>query len=186
MGYSMDQILTIASLIQREGSNPDEVANIAAVIYNRLNAGMQLEMDATITYIESDVIPYFSGDIDPSGPYITPISVRPCPPALSAIRGFPPLRPPYIRRMCLIFTSATMPAVTIITPLPTRSTSKTCKRPGSAERDPESVRGPSHSAAFPAGRTLVSPSHAPKKGDALSMAIRNGARPIIRPTAFPA
>ena len=61
----MDQILTIASLIQREGSNPDEVANIAAVIYNRLNAGMQLEMDATITYIESDVIPYFSGDIDP-------------------------------------------------------------------------------------------------------------------------
>lgn len=65
MGYSMDQILTIASLIQREGSNPDEVANIAAVIYNRLNAGMQLEMDATITYIESDVIPYFSGDIDP-------------------------------------------------------------------------------------------------------------------------
>ena len=34
----MDQILTIASLIQREGSNPDEVANIAAVIYNRLNA----------------------------------------------------------------------------------------------------------------------------------------------------
>ncbi|RGQ37990.1 hypothetical protein DWY99_10245 [[Clostridium] leptum] len=26
MGYSMDQILTIASLIQREGSNPDEVA----------------------------------------------------------------------------------------------------------------------------------------------------------------
>lgn len=35
------------------------------MIYNRLSAGMQLEMDATITYIESDVIPYFSGDIDP-------------------------------------------------------------------------------------------------------------------------
>ena len=65
MGYTMDQILTVASLIQREGSHPDEVSNIAAVIYNRLNAGMQLEMDATITYIESDVIPYFSGDIDP-------------------------------------------------------------------------------------------------------------------------
>lgn len=95
MGYSMDQILTIASLIQREGSNPDEVANIAAVIYNRLNAGMQLEMDATITYIESDVIPYFSGDIDPF-----------------------------------------------------RALYNTYKCP-----------------ALPAGRTLVSPSHAPKKGD---------------------
>ena len=117
----------------------------------------------------------------PSGPYITPISVRPCPPALSAIRGFPPLRPPYIRRMCLIFTSATTPAVTIITPLPTRSTSKTCKRPGSAERDPESVRGPSHSAAFPAGRTLVSPSHASKMGWRYRWPYANGARPIIRP-----
>lgn len=65
MGYTMDQILTVASLVQREGSNPNEVANIAAVIYNRLNAGMKLEMDATITYIEDDVIPYFTGDIDP-------------------------------------------------------------------------------------------------------------------------
>ena len=65
MGYTMDQVLTVASLIQREGSNPNEVANIAAVIYNRLDAGMKLEMDATITYIEDDVIPYFTGDIDP-------------------------------------------------------------------------------------------------------------------------
>lgn len=65
MGYTIDQVLTVASLVQREGSNPNEVANIAAVIYNRLDAGMKLEMDATITYIEDDVIPYFTGDIDP-------------------------------------------------------------------------------------------------------------------------
>lgn len=64
MGYSMDQILTVASIIEKEGANPNEVRKIAAVIYNRLKAGMQLQMDSGIYYIERNVKPYISGDVN--------------------------------------------------------------------------------------------------------------------------
>lgn len=62
MGYSVDQILTVASIIEKEGSNPAQVSTVASVIYNRLAAKMPLQMDAGITYIESRVKPYISGD----------------------------------------------------------------------------------------------------------------------------
>lgn len=64
MGYSMDQILTVASIIEKEGANPNEVRKIAAVIYNRLEAGKQLQMDSGIYYIECSVKPYISGDVN--------------------------------------------------------------------------------------------------------------------------
>lgn len=64
MGYSMDQILTVASIIEKEGANPNEVRKIAAVIYNRLEAGKQLQMDSGIYYIERSVKPYTSGDVN--------------------------------------------------------------------------------------------------------------------------
>ena len=51
LGYSLREIVTIASLIEREAANDDERAIIASVIYNRLNAGRKLEIDATIQYI---------------------------------------------------------------------------------------------------------------------------------------
>lgn len=39
LGYSMNEILTMASIIQMEsGQNTDEMANVAAVFYNRLNS----------------------------------------------------------------------------------------------------------------------------------------------------
>ena len=64
LGYSMDEILTVASIIEKEGSNAAEVSKIAAVIYNRLEAGMKLQMDSGIYYIEDKVKPYLSGDIN--------------------------------------------------------------------------------------------------------------------------
>ena len=64
MGYSMDQILTVASIIEKEGANPNEVRKIAAVIYNRLEEGKQLQMDSGIYYIERSVKPYISGDVN--------------------------------------------------------------------------------------------------------------------------
>lgn len=64
LGYSMDEILTVASIIEKEGANANEVAKIAAVIYNRLEAGMKLQMDSSIYYIERHVKPYISGDIN--------------------------------------------------------------------------------------------------------------------------
>lgn len=64
LGYSMDEVLTVASIIEKEGAKSSEVAKIAAVIYNRLEAGMKLQMDSTIYYIERNVKPYLSGDIN--------------------------------------------------------------------------------------------------------------------------
>ena len=64
LGYSIDEILTVASIIEKEGANSNEVAKIAAVIYNRLEAGMKLQMDSSIYYIERHVKPYISGDIN--------------------------------------------------------------------------------------------------------------------------
>src|SRR5690606_17200888 len=44
------RVLTIASIVQREAGTSDDFAKVAAVIYNRLEAGMRLEMDSTAQY----------------------------------------------------------------------------------------------------------------------------------------
>ncbi len=64
LGYTMDEVLTVASIVEKEGGKSSEVAKIAAVIYNRLEAGMKLQMDSTIYYIERHVKPYLTGDIN--------------------------------------------------------------------------------------------------------------------------
>ncbi|MDQ4063110.1 MAG: endolytic transglycosylase MltG [Actinomycetota bacterium] len=45
------KLITIASLIEKESANPEERPIIASVIYNRLQAGMPLQVDASILYI---------------------------------------------------------------------------------------------------------------------------------------
>ncbi|HEX2098567.1 MAG TPA: endolytic transglycosylase MltG [Rubrobacteraceae bacterium] len=44
------QILTVASLVERESANPEERPLVASVIYNRIRAKMPLQVDATIQY----------------------------------------------------------------------------------------------------------------------------------------
>ncbi len=44
------RILTIASVIQKEAANNEEMPLVASVIYNRLNMGMALQMDGTLNY----------------------------------------------------------------------------------------------------------------------------------------
>jgi UPF0755 protein len=44
------QLLTVASMIEREAQVPSDRAKVAAVIYNRLRQGMPLGIDATILY----------------------------------------------------------------------------------------------------------------------------------------
>jgi UPF0755 protein len=50
LGVTPYQLLTIASMIEREAEVPGDRAKIAAVIYNRLKAGMPLGIDASIYY----------------------------------------------------------------------------------------------------------------------------------------
>lgn len=54
LGLTEYEILTVASLIEREAANPDERRVIASVIYNRLQRDMPLQIDATIQYARGE------------------------------------------------------------------------------------------------------------------------------------
>jgi UPF0755 protein len=53
MEYDLNEILTIASLIQMEAANISEMKDISSVIHNRLNSNTlrKLEIDATSVYL---------------------------------------------------------------------------------------------------------------------------------------
>lgn len=48
---TLDEVVTVASLIQREGQDKSELPRIAGVIYNRLNIHMPLQVDAAIVFM---------------------------------------------------------------------------------------------------------------------------------------
>ncbi|MHB8140354.1 MAG: endolytic transglycosylase MltG [Vulcanimicrobiaceae bacterium] len=50
LGYSVPQVVTVASLIEREAKVESERSIMAGVYYNRLRIGMPLQVDATIEY----------------------------------------------------------------------------------------------------------------------------------------
>ncbi|MEK7531104.1 MAG: endolytic transglycosylase MltG [Patescibacteria group bacterium] len=47
----VDDALIIASMLERETSDPDEMRIISGIIWNRLFAGMKLQIDATLQYV---------------------------------------------------------------------------------------------------------------------------------------
>ena len=49
-GYTMRQIITIASMIEKEAANDNDRYKIASVIYNRLNKDWALQIDSTTLY----------------------------------------------------------------------------------------------------------------------------------------
>lgn len=50
LGYDINQIITIASMIERETRVEAERTIVSSVIYNRLKIGMPLQIDATVQY----------------------------------------------------------------------------------------------------------------------------------------
>ncbi len=50
-GFSLPEIVTIASIIEREAAIPKERPLVSSVIYNRLERDMRLEICATIQYV---------------------------------------------------------------------------------------------------------------------------------------
>lgn len=90
---TMQQVVTLASLVERETAVRGERATVASVIYNRLDADMPLQIDAAIVYARgggSDPVTYDDLEIDspynvyknyglPPGPI--------CSPSLSSIQA---------------------------------------------------------------------------------------------------
>ncbi len=57
-GYTVDDIITIASIIQKECTNTADMTRVSAIIHNRLAQGMKLEMKSTLAYVDASVKPY--------------------------------------------------------------------------------------------------------------------------------
>ena len=49
-GLTVQEMMTLASLVERESKAATDRDKIASVIYNRLNIGMKLQIDATVLY----------------------------------------------------------------------------------------------------------------------------------------
>jgi len=71
LGFTMDQVLTLASLIEKEAKESD-FARVSAVFHNRLKEGMKLESDVTIHYITGvRKMALADGDLTVNSPYNT-------------------------------------------------------------------------------------------------------------------
>lgn len=87
------EVVTVASMIEREAANDEERPVIASVIYNRLKAEMPLCIDATIQYILPEHVPYITQEhtqIDsPYNTYLHPgLPPGPiCNPGLASIKA---------------------------------------------------------------------------------------------------
>lgn len=49
-GQNLDQVITLASIVQREAREFDQMKQVAGILQNRLNKGMGLYVDATLQY----------------------------------------------------------------------------------------------------------------------------------------
>lgn len=72
LGYTPYQVITAASIVQKEGYYPFNMGKVARVIYNRLGAGTPLQMDSTVLYsLGQDGGPVTQQDEATPSPYNT-------------------------------------------------------------------------------------------------------------------
>lgn len=71
-GYTLDQLVTVASMVESESQLDSERPTIAGVIYNRLDIDMLLQIDATVQYalaVKNEVVT--ETDLSVDSPYNT-------------------------------------------------------------------------------------------------------------------
>ncbi|HAN10088.1 MAG TPA: endolytic transglycosylase MltG [Clostridiales bacterium] len=72
LGYTVDQVITIASIVEREVKKPEERKAVAGVIYNRLKKNMRLEMCSTVQYAQGKTKEkLYDKDLEINSPYNT-------------------------------------------------------------------------------------------------------------------
>ncbi len=93
MNLTVDEIVTMASIIEREAGGDSERAKVAGVFYNRRNTGMKFQSCATVQYILGERKPVLSiADTQIDSPYNTYIypgfPIGPiCNPGMESIRA---------------------------------------------------------------------------------------------------
>ncbi|MDQ0191990.1 UPF0755 protein [Paenibacillus wynnii] len=92
-GLSLHELLTVASLVEREVVVDSERPLVAGVIYNRLDKGQKLEIDATVQYLlDKQKERLLNKDLEVDSPYNTyrNVGLPPgpiCNPGLAAIEA---------------------------------------------------------------------------------------------------
>ena len=72
MHLTRNDVMTMASIVEKEAKLPEERPVIAAVYYNRIRAGMLLQADPTVQYaLGKHVARLFYKDLDVESPYNT-------------------------------------------------------------------------------------------------------------------
>lgn len=61
-GMTTDQVITLASIIEREADDSDNMKKVSSVFHNRLKAHMILQADSTREYCNNYLIPVFGDD----------------------------------------------------------------------------------------------------------------------------
>lgn len=68
LGYTLDEIITLASIVQEESFTYASVKNVASVLHNRLDSPnfRRLQCDVTKNYVKTNIenSPYLTGDSD--------------------------------------------------------------------------------------------------------------------------
>jgi UPF0755 protein len=50
--HDFDDILTMASIVEREARGYEEMRNVAGILWNRIDLGMPIQADATLQYVK--------------------------------------------------------------------------------------------------------------------------------------
>ena len=58
VGLTPEQVLTVASILEYEANHSEDYPKVARVLYNRLDKGMPLQLDSTVSYVSQR-----SGDV---------------------------------------------------------------------------------------------------------------------------
>ena len=91
--YTLHQVVTLASLVEKEARTDASRKLVAGILINRLNKNMRLDVDATVRYITGDWVgPISQADLNNSSPYntrkITGLPPGPiCNPGLASIQA---------------------------------------------------------------------------------------------------
>lgn len=64
MNMTLDEVIALASIVQKEAADPDDMKNVAGVFLNRIRNSAEypyLQSDVTVLYAEKEIKPYFKG-----------------------------------------------------------------------------------------------------------------------------